>query len=183
MILAVGYRIRSPRGTEFFQRAIRHLAEYLLKGFLMDDERLKNPGGGDYFDELLERIREIRASEKRFHQKVRDLFALSDDYANDPREVNRFFAEVQNKLLYAVTHYTFECCNLNPQKLELLLHKFFGKVCLEVDVFDRAGKRSTPREWFIAPLPIIDEAIELIISGGIVNYRYDDKSRVILLHS
>jgi len=69
---------------------------------------------------------------------------------------------------------TFECFNLNPQKLELLLHKFFGKVCLEVDVFDKSGKRFTPREWFIAPLPVIEEAIELIISGEIINYTYDD---------
>jgi hypothetical protein len=106
MILAVGYRVRSPRGTEFRQWATRHLAEYLQKGFLMDDERLKNPGGWDYFDELLERIREIRSSEKRFYQKVRDLFALSADYAADPREANLFFAEVQNKLLFAVTHHT-----------------------------------------------------------------------------
>lgn len=106
MILAVGYRVRSPRGTEFRQWATRHLAEYLQKGFLMDDERLKNPGGWDYFDELLERIREIRASEKRFYQKVRDLFALSDDYVGEPRDANLFFAEVQNKLLYAVTHHT-----------------------------------------------------------------------------
>jgi len=106
MILAVGYRVRSPRGTEFRQWATRHLAEYLQKGFLMDDERLKNPGGWDYFDELLERIREIRASEKRFYQKVRDLFALSSDYAIDPRSANHFFAEVQNKLIFAVTHHT-----------------------------------------------------------------------------
>lgn len=106
MILAVGYRVRSPRGTEFRQWATRNLAEYLQKGFIMDDERLKNPGGWDYFDELLERIREIRASEKRFYQKVRDLFSLSADYAADPREANLFFAEVQNKLLFSVTHYT-----------------------------------------------------------------------------
>lgn len=106
MILAVGYRVRSPRGTEFRQWATRNLAEYLQKGFLMDDERLKNPKGWDYFDELLERIREIRASEKRFYQKVRDLFALSLDYAERTQETNLFFAEVQNKLLYAVTHHT-----------------------------------------------------------------------------
>ena len=80
LILAIGYRIRSPRGTQFRQWATRHLKEFLVKGFLMDDERLKNPGAWDYFDELLERIREIRASEKRFYQKVRDLFALSSDY-------------------------------------------------------------------------------------------------------
>ncbi|HJV90041.1 MAG TPA: RhuM family protein [Holophagaceae bacterium] len=77
MILAIGYRVRSPRGTQFRQWATGHLTEYLVKGFVMDDERLKNPGGWDYFDELLTRIREIRASEKRFYQKVRDLFALS----------------------------------------------------------------------------------------------------------
>jgi hypothetical protein len=91
MILAVGYRVRSPRGTEFRQWATRHLAEYLQKGFLMDDERLKNLGGWDYFDELLERIRDIRASEKRFYQKVRDLFALSSDYADDKVTLDAFY--------------------------------------------------------------------------------------------
>jgi len=75
---------------------------------------------------------------------------------------------------------TFECYNLNPQKLELLLHRFFGKVCLEVDVFDRDGKRYTPREWFMAPLPVIEEAIELIISGKIIDYVYDDESKLII---
>lgn len=80
LILAVGYRVRSVRGTQFRQWATAHLTEYLVKGFVMDDERLKNPGGWDYFDELLARIREIRASEKRFYQKVRELFALSSDY-------------------------------------------------------------------------------------------------------
>ena len=80
LILAIGYRIPSPRGTQFRQWATRHLEEYLVKGFIMDDERLKNPVAWDYFDELLARIREIRASEKRFYQKVRDLFALSSDY-------------------------------------------------------------------------------------------------------
>ncbi len=106
MILAVGYRVRSPRGTQFRQWATRYLSEYLVKGFVMDDERLKNPGGWDYFDELLARIREIRASEKRFYQKVRDLFALSSDYRSDDRDAQFFFAEVQNKLLYAVTRKT-----------------------------------------------------------------------------
>lgn len=106
MILAIGYRVRSPRGTQFRQWATGHLAEYLVKGFVMDDERLKNPGGWDYFDELLARIREIRASEKRFYQKVRDLFALSADYQADDRNAHQFFAEVQNKLLFAVTQKT-----------------------------------------------------------------------------
>ncbi len=103
MILAVGYRVRSPRGTQFRQWATRYLAEYLEKGFIMDDERLKNPGGWDYFDELLARIREIRASEKRFYQKVRELFALSSDYRADDHTAQLFFAETQNKLLFAVT--------------------------------------------------------------------------------
>lgn len=106
MILAVGYRVKGPRGTQFRQWATTHLSEYLVKGFTMDDERLKNPGGWDYFDELLARIREIRASEKRFYQKVRDLFALSSDYKGDEKAAHAFFAEVQNKLLYAVTHQT-----------------------------------------------------------------------------
>lgn len=105
MILAVGYRVKSPRGTQFRQWATANLSEYLVKGFVMNDERLKNPGGFDYFDELLARIREIRASEKRFYQKVRDLFALSSDYRDSP-ETGVFFAEVQNKMLYAVTRKT-----------------------------------------------------------------------------
>lgn len=106
MILAIGYRVRSPRGTQFRQWATANLSEYLVKGFIMDDERLKEPGGWDYFDELLARIRDIRASEKRFYQKVRDLFALSSDYRADDRAAQLFFAEVQNKLLYAVTEQT-----------------------------------------------------------------------------
>ena len=106
LILAIGYRVRSPRGVQFRQWASAHLKEFLRKGFVMDDERLKNPGGWDYFDELLARIRDIRASEKRFYQKVRDLFALSSDYQAREQETARFFAEVQNKLLYAATRQT-----------------------------------------------------------------------------
>lgn len=106
MILAVGYRVKSPRGTQFRQWATTHLREYLVKGFVMDDQRMKDPVGWDYFDELLERIRDIRASEKRFYQKVRDLFALSVDYKAHAGMVGPFFAEVQNKMLYAVTQQT-----------------------------------------------------------------------------
>ena len=107
MIIAVGYRVRGVRGTQFRQWATEHLTEYLVKGFTMDDERLKNPDGRpDYFDELLLRIRDIRASEKRFYQKVRDLFALSSDYDKTDKATQMFFAETQNKLLYAVTHHT-----------------------------------------------------------------------------
>ncbi|NII73586.1 hypothetical protein FHW84_002158 [Dyella sp. SG562] len=91
-ILAVGYRVRSPRGVQFRRWANIVLKEYLLKGFVMDDERLKNPDGRpDYFDEMLARIRDIRASEKRFYQKVRDLFALSVDYDKTDRATGEFF--------------------------------------------------------------------------------------------
>ena len=104
MILAIGFRVRSVRGTQFRIWANQHLAEYLVKGFVIDDERLKNPDGRpDYFDELLARIRDIRASEKRFYQKLRDLFALSSDYRVAERATQMFFAETQNKLLFAVT--------------------------------------------------------------------------------
>jgi len=106
MILAVGYRVKSPRGTQFRQWATTNLKEYLIKGFVMDDERLKDPVGWDYFDELLSRIREIRTSEKRFYQKIRDLFALSVDYGDDSAAAGQFFAIVQNKMLFAVTQRT-----------------------------------------------------------------------------
>lgn len=106
LILAIGYRVRSPRGIQFRQWASAHLKEFLLKGFVLDDERLKNAGAWDYFDELLARIRDIRASEKRFYQKVRELFALSADYRASEQETALFFAEVQNKLLYATTGHT-----------------------------------------------------------------------------
>ena len=107
MILAIGYRVRSIRGVQFRQWATRHLSEYLVKGFVMDDERLKNPDGRpDYFDELLQRIRDIRSSEKRFYQKLRDLFKLSSDYDTKEKATQMFYAETQNKMLYAVTHNT-----------------------------------------------------------------------------
>jgi len=105
-ILAVGFRVRSQRGTQFRQWATTRLREYLVKGFTMDDERLKNPPGPgqtDYFDELLGRIREIRASERRFYQKVLDIYATSVDYKPDAELTQRFFATVQNKMHWA-TH-------------------------------------------------------------------------------
>ena len=103
-ILAVGFRVRSPRGTQFRRWANSTLKEYLQKGFVLDSERLKNPDGRpDYFDELLAKIRDIRASEKRFYQKLRDLFALSSDYDKTDRATMLFFAETQNKLIYGVT--------------------------------------------------------------------------------
>jgi hypothetical protein len=106
-ILAVGYRVRSPRGVQFRRWASTVLKEFLFKGFVMDDERLKNPDGRpDYFDEMLERIRDIRASEKRFYQKVRDLFALSSDYDKTDKATQVFFATAQNLLIFAITRKT-----------------------------------------------------------------------------
>lgn len=106
MILAIGYRVRSPRGTQFRKWATTHLQEYLVKGFVMDDARLKEPKPWDYFDEWLERIREIRASEKRFYQKVRDIYATSVDYNPKSEQAQLFFKKVQNKMLWAVTQHT-----------------------------------------------------------------------------
>ena len=107
MIIAIGYRVRGVRGTQFRKWATDHLSEYLIKGFTMDDERLKNPDGRvDYFDELLLRIRDIRASEKRFYQKIKDLFKLSSDYDKTDKATQMFFAETQNKLIYAITRQT-----------------------------------------------------------------------------
>ncbi len=107
MILAIGFRVRSKRGTQFRIWANQNLREYMIKWFIMDDERLKNPDGRpDYFDELLTRIRDIRSSEKRFYQKLKDLFALSADYDATDSETHMFFAETQNKILYAITWQT-----------------------------------------------------------------------------
>ncbi|EES89417.1 virulence RhuM family protein [Helicobacter canadensis] len=107
MILAIGFRVRSKRGVQFRIWANEHLKNYLQKGFLIDSDRLKNPNGRtDYFDELLEQIRDIRASEKRFYQKLKDLFALCVDYDSSDKATQMFFANTQNKLLYAVTKQT-----------------------------------------------------------------------------
>ena len=105
-ILAVGYRVRGERGTQFRQWATARLSEYLVKGFTMDDERLKNPPGPgvpDYFDELLERIRDIRASEKRMYLRVREILALAADYTPTEPQTQTFFQTVQNKLHFAAT--------------------------------------------------------------------------------
>lgn len=108
MIIAIGYRVRSTRGTQFRQWATRTLGEYLQKGFAIDDERLKNPPVGtvaapDYFDELLERIRDIRASERRMYLRVQEIFALAADYQPSIKETNLFFSQMQNKLHFAVS--------------------------------------------------------------------------------
>jgi hypothetical protein len=107
MILAVGYRVRSTRGVQFRQWATERLREYLVKGFTLDDERLKGRDRlADYFDELLARIREIRASEARVYQRIRESFALASDYVEEEQETQVFFATMQNKMHYAATGMT-----------------------------------------------------------------------------
>lgn len=111
MILAIGYRVRSVRGTQFRQWATQTLEQYLINGFVMDDERLKNPPVGqsvvpDYFDEMLERIRDIRASERRVYLRVKEIFTIAADYEPSNKETTRFFQTIQNKLHFACTGMT-----------------------------------------------------------------------------
>ena len=139
MILAIGFRVRSKRGTQFRQWANRNLKEYMIKGFVMDDERLKNPDGRpDYFDELLARIRDVRASEKRFYQKVRDLFALSSDYDATDKATQMFFAETQNKLLFAITGKTAAeiiVSRANENETNMALTNWKGTVVRKQDFY------------------------------------------------
>lgn len=138
MVLAIGFRVRSKRGTQFRIWANNNLKEFIVKGFVMDDERLKNPDGRpDYYDELLERIRDIRASEKRFYQKVRDLLSLSSDYDASDKATQMFFAETQNKLLYAVTLQTAAEIIVNradATKPNMALTSWKGKVVRKQDI-------------------------------------------------
>ena len=137
-ILSVGFRVRNKQGVQFRQWANKNLQEYMVKGFVIDDHRLKNPDGRpDYFDELLARIRDIRASEKRFYQKIRDLFALSSDYDREDQAVKLFFAETQNKLLYAVTKQTAAeiiTSRVDSQKPNMGLTNWQGSVVRKQDI-------------------------------------------------
>ncbi|MCP2026653.1 hypothetical protein L1276_001797 [Flavobacterium sp. HSC-32F16] len=139
MILAIGFRVRSKRGTQFRQWANQNLQEYMIKGFVIDDERLKNPSGRtDYFDELLERIRDIRASEKRFYQKVRDLFSLSSDYDATDKATQMFFADTQNKLLYAITGKTAAeiiVSRANADAPNMALTSWKGSIVRKQDIY------------------------------------------------
>lgn len=138
VILAVGFRVRSPRGTQFRQWANNTLKEYLQKGFILDKDRLKNPDGRpDYFDELLEQIRDIRASEKRFYQKLRDLFALSSDYKVTEKATQLFFADTQNKLLFGVTKKTAAeiiATRANADAQNMALTSWSGSIVRKADV-------------------------------------------------
>ena len=139
MILAIGFRVRSKRGTQFRIWANKNLKEYMVKGFVMDNERLKNPDGRpDYFDELLEQIRDIRASEKRFYQKIKDLFALSSDYDSDDKSTQMFFAETQNKLHFAVTGKTAAeliVARANAEKPNMNLTSWKGSIVRKQDIY------------------------------------------------
>lgn len=139
-VIAVGYRVNSKQATAFRIWATATLKEFIIKGFVLDDERLKQGKafGKDYFDELLQRIREIRASEKRFYQKIKDLFKLSNDYSTTTKETEQFFAFVQNKLLYAVTQQTAAEIIINradAQMLNMGLTTFKGSRVRKEDIF------------------------------------------------
>ena len=139
-VIAVGYRVNSKQATAFRIWATNTLKEFIIKGFVLDDERLKQRKtfGKDYFDELLQRIREIRASEKRFYQKIKDLFALSNDYQTTLKETNTFFAFLQNKLLYAVTKQTASELILSRADASMLnmgLTTFKGSRVRKEDIF------------------------------------------------
>lgn len=137
MILAVGFRARSPRGTQFRRWANTVLKEYLVKGFAMDDERLKQADKWDYFDEWLARIRDIRASEKRFYQKVKDLYATAVDYDKTSEQAQLFFKKVQNKMLWAVTGKTAAeliADRSDPEKANMGLTSFKGAIVRKGDI-------------------------------------------------
>jgi hypothetical protein len=137
IILAVGYRVRSPRGTQFRRWATTILREYLVKGFAMDDARLKQADQWDYFDEWLARIRDIRASEKRFYHKVRDLYATAIDYDKTSDQAQAFFKKVQNKMLWAVTGKTAAELiesRSNPASPNMGLTSWKGAVVRKADI-------------------------------------------------
>ena len=139
-ILAVGYRVQSQRGTQFRQWATAKLGEYLVKGFVMDDERLRNPpapGVPDYFDEMLERIRDIRASERRMYLRLRDILALAADYKPTDEDTHTFFQTVQNKLHFAISGHTAPELiveRADHSKPNMGVTTFKGKVVRKADV-------------------------------------------------
>lgn len=136
-IMAVGFRVRGPRGAQFRRWATDVLTEYLIKGFAMNDEKLKDPTGKDYFNELLERIRDIRSSEARLYLQVRDIVALADDYDKDSRGTKMIFAKIQDKLHYAITGQTSSeiiATRCNPLEGNLGLTSFKGENVRKGDI-------------------------------------------------
>ena len=139
MILAIGFRVKGERGIQFRKWANQNLKEYMIKGFVIDSERLKNPDGrSNYFDELLAQIRDIRASEKRFYQKIRDLLSLSSDYDTTDKATQMFFAETQNKILYAITNQTAAeiiIDRADENKINMALTNWKGSIVRKQDIF------------------------------------------------
>lgn len=136
-IIAVGYRVNSKRATQFRIWATNILKEYIIKGFTMDDERLKQADRWDYFDEWLERIRDIRASEKRFYQKIRDIYATAIDYDKHSEQAQVFFKKVQNKMLWAITGKTVAEIiesRSDPEALNMGLTSWRGSIVRKQDV-------------------------------------------------
>jgi hypothetical protein len=153
-VIAVGYRVNSKQATAFRIWATYTLKEFIIKGFVLDDERLKQGKsfGKDYFDELLHRIREIRASEKRFYQKIKDLFRLSNDYNTKTKETEQFFAFVQNKLLYAVT---------NQTAAEIIVSRAHAKM-LNMGLSTFKGSRVRKEDIFIAKNYLTEKEIDTL---------------------
>lgn len=165
VIISVGYRVKSKRGTQFRIWATNILKEYMRKGFAMDDERLKNLGGGGYFKELLERIRDIRASEKVFYRQVLEIYATSIDY--DPRaEISILFKKVQNKIYYAIHGQTSSEVIYNRADAE---KEFMGLTSF-------AGKQPTLKEAVVAKKNYLDEK-ELRAMGQLVSGYLDFAER------
>ena len=155
-ILAVGYRVRSKQGTQFRQWATKTLNTYLTKGFVMDDERLKNPNNSQYFDELLNRIRDIRSSEKLFWRKICDIYATSIDYDGKAQASMDFFAQVQNKMHWAAHGHTaaevvFE--RISAEKPDLGLTHFKGK---------ETGKAPTRKEAVIGKNYLVEQELDTL---------------------
>ena len=153
-VIAVGYRVNSKQATAFRIWATQTLKEFIIKGFVLDDERLKQGKnfGKDYFDELLHRIREIRTSEKRFYQKIKDLFKLSNDYDAKTLETEQFFAFVQNKLLYAVT---------NETAAELITNRADAKI-INMGLTTFKGSRVRKEDVFIAKNYLTEKEIDTL---------------------
>ncbi len=155
MILAIGFRVRSKRGTQFRQWANKNLSEYMVKGFVMDDKRLKNPDGKpDYFDELQNRLREIRLSERFFYQKIKDIYMTSIDYDPKDEKTLEFFKIVQNKLLWAVSSQT--AAELIHNRVDV------NKPLLGMNSFDKEDKNVTKKDVSIAKNYLNEEEIKLL---------------------
>jgi hypothetical protein len=176
-IIAVGYRVNSYQATQFRIWATKTLKEFIIKGFVLDDERLKQGGrfGRDYFDELLERIREIRASERRFYQKITDIYALSSDYDKDAPITKEFFATVQNKLHWAITGKTaaeiiYDSADAEKMYLGLTTWKQSpdGKI-MKSDVSVVNGKVKVYQLWENKSVPPRGETICAYEGGAVIS--------------